>query len=105
MATFFLTLVNAQVGLAVGIAITIHSIPEGIVVGIALYYASKSRAKAFGFGALSGLAEPLGAMLGYLVLRPSVNDSVLTITFAFDGFVAGRPAVWQRPTRDSRADC
>ena len=82
MATFFLTLEDPQVGLAVGAAIAIHNIPEGIAVAIPLYYATKSRAKAFGFGALSGLAEPLGAILGYLVLRPFINDTILGITFA-----------------------
>jgi ZIP family zinc transporter len=86
MATFFLTLEDPQVGLAVGVAIAIHNIPEGIAVAIPLYYATKSRAKAFGFGALSGLAEPLGAILGYLVLRPFMNDTILGITF---GAVAG----------------
>jgi len=112
MATFFLTLADPHVGLAVGVAIAIHNIPEGIAVAIPLYYATKSRAKAFGFGALSGLAEPLGAVLGYLVLRPFMSDSVLGITFAvvagimvyssLDGLL---PAVWQWPTRDLRADC
>ena len=82
MATFFLTLEDPQVGLAVGAAIAIHNIPEGIAVAIPLYYATKSRAKAFGFGVLSGLAEPLGAILGYLVLRPFMNDTILGITFA-----------------------
>jgi ZIP family zinc transporter len=82
MATFFLTLEDPQVGLAVGAAIAIHNIPEGIAVAIPLYYATKSRAKAFGFGAISGLAEPLGAILGYLVLRPFMNDTILGVTFA-----------------------
>ena len=82
MATFFLTLEDPQVGLAVGTAIAIHNIPEGIAVAVPLYYATKSRAKAFGFGAISGLAEPLGAILGYLVLRPFMTDSILGMIFA-----------------------
>jgi len=81
-ATFFLTLANPQVGLAVGGAIAIHNISEGIAVAISLCYTTKSRAKAFGFGALSGLAEPLDAIRGYLVLRPFMSDSVRGITFA-----------------------
>jgi ZIP family zinc transporter len=70
------------VGLAVGTAIGIHNIPEGIAVAVPLYYATKSRAKAFLFGAISGLAEPLGALLGYLVLRPFMTDTILGMVFS-----------------------
>lgn len=82
MATFFLTLEDPEVGLAVGTAIGIHNIPEGIAVAVPLYYATKSRAKAFLFGAISGLAEPLGALLGYLVLRPFMTDTILGMVFS-----------------------
>lgn len=82
MATFFLTLGDPQVGLSVALAIAIHNIPEGIAVVIPIYYATRNRASAFGFGVISGLAEPIGAILGYLVLRPFMTDSVLGMIFA-----------------------
>jgi ZIP family zinc transporter len=82
MATFFLTLNEPQVGLSVALAIAIHNIPEGIAVVIPIYYATRSRGIAFAFGALSGLAEPLGAALGYLFLQPLMTDSLLGIIFA-----------------------
>ena len=63
-------------------AIAIHNIPEGIAVVIPLYYATRNRATAFSFGVLSGLAEPIGAILGYLILRPFMTDSILGIVFA-----------------------
>jgi ZIP family zinc transporter len=82
LATFFLTLNDPQVGVPVALAIAIHNIPEGIAVVIPIYYATRSRAVAFTFGALSGLAEPLGAILGYLFLQPFMTDSLLGVIFA-----------------------
>lgn len=82
MATFFLTLTDPQVGLPVGLAIAIHNIPEGIAVAVPVYYATRNRKVAFGFGALSGLAEPFGAIIGYLILRPFISDSLLGIIFS-----------------------
>jgi ZIP family zinc transporter len=82
MATFFLTLDDPQVGLSVALAIAIHNIPEGIAVVVPIYYATRNRSLAFGFGALSGLAEPLGAIIGYAVLQPFMTDYVLGVVFA-----------------------
>lgn len=86
IATFFLTLDDPAVGISVATAIAIHNIPEGIAVAIPIFYALRSRAWAFGLGVLSGLAEPLGALLGYLILQPYITDTVLGILF---GAVAG----------------
>ena len=82
MATFFLTLDDPQVGLSVALAIAIHHIPEGIAVVVPIYYATRNRSLAFGFGALSGLAEPLGAIIGYALLQPFITDYVLGVVFA-----------------------
>jgi ZIP family zinc transporter len=82
LATFFLTLNDPQVGVPVALAIAIHNIPEGIAVVIPIYYATRSRGIAFACGALSGLAEPLGALLGYLFLQPFMNDTLLGVIFA-----------------------
>ena len=82
MATFFLTLDDPQVGLSVALAIAIHNIPEGIAVVVPIYYATRNRSLAFGFGALSGVAEPLGAIIGYAVLQPFMTDYVLGVVFA-----------------------
>jgi len=82
LATFFLTLDDPQVGLSVALAIAIHNIPEGIAVVVPIYYATQSKKVAFAFGALSGLAEPVGALLGYWVLQPFITDTVLGGVFA-----------------------
>lgn len=82
IATFFLTLDDPSVGLAVGVAIAIHNIPEGIAVAVPLYFALGRRGPAFALGLLSGLAEPLGALLGYWILAPFISDTVLGLLFA-----------------------
>ena len=49
---------------------------------VPIYYATKSKKMAFAFGALSGLAEPVGALLGYWLLQPFISDTVLGVVFA-----------------------
>jgi len=86
LATFIAALDNPQVGIAIAIAIALHNIPEGVSVSVPIFYATGSRAKAFTWSLLSGIAEPLGAALGYLLLRSIVSPSMMG--FAFGG-VAG----------------
>ena len=86
IVTFLATLEDPQIGGAIAGAIAIHNIPEGIAVAIPVYYATCSRKKAFRWSLLSGLAEPLGALVGYAVLRPFLTDTVLGVVF---GALAG----------------
>ncbi len=82
LATFTSALKDPSLGIAIAVAIAIHNIPEGIAVSIPLYYASDSRRKAFSLSFLSGLSEPVGALIGYMVLRPYFNDITFGILFA-----------------------
>jgi zinc transporter, ZIP family len=82
MVTFIATLQDPALGVAIAIAIAIHNIPEGIAVSVPIYYATKNRKKAFGYSLLSGLAEPVGALVGYFLLLPFLNDFVFGILFA-----------------------
>lgn len=58
-------------------AIAIHNIPEGIAVSIPIFYATGDRKKAFKLSLLSGLAEPVGALLAYLVLMPFMSPTLM----------------------------
>ena len=69
LATFLAALESPKVGVAIAIAIALHNIPEGISVSVPLFYATGSRTKAFTYSFLSGLAEPVGAAIGYFGLR------------------------------------
>jgi len=86
LATFAAALSDPSVGIAIAIAIAIHNIPEGIAVSVPIFYATGDRRKAFNLSFLSGLAEPFGALIGYLLLRPFFNDIVFGVLF---GAVAG----------------
>lgn len=82
LATFVATLQDTRLGISIAIAIAIHNIPEGIAVSVPVYYATGSRKKAFYWSFLSGLAEPAGALVGYLILMSFINDVVMGALFS-----------------------
>ena len=86
LATFISALKEPTIALPIFAAIAIHNIPEGIAVAVPILKASDSKKKAFLFCFFSGLAEPLGALIGYLLLIPIMSDLLLGIIF---GIVAG----------------
>ncbi|MDH4943835.1 zinc transporter ZupT [Sulfurimonas sp. C5] len=82
----FATFVSALNGLALGIpialAIAIHNIPEGMAVSLPIYHATGDKKKAFYYALLSGIAEPLGALLGFFLLLPLMGDVTLGVSFS-----------------------
>ncbi len=70
IAAFMAGLKSLDVGIPIALAIAIHNIPEGIAVSVPIYHATGSRKKAFWFSFMSGLAEPLGALVAMFVLFP-----------------------------------
>ncbi|HPT31271.1 MAG TPA: zinc transporter ZupT [Prolixibacteraceae bacterium] len=82
VATFMSALKDPTLGIAITVAIAIHNIPEGIAVSVPIYYATGSRKKAFWLSFSSGLAEPIGAILAYLLLMPFLHYPYLDIIFA-----------------------
>ena len=82
IATFISGYENTTLGISIALAIALHNIPEGISIAIPIYYSTRSRLKAFKYTLYSGLAEPLGAFLAFIFLRPYINEIILAITFA-----------------------
>lgn len=82
LATFIGALEDPTLGVSIGIAIAIHNIPEGIAVSVPIYYATGSRKQAFKYSFLSGLAEPLGGIVGFLLLRTVISDAMFGLVFA-----------------------
>jgi len=87
LATFVAALNNPRLGMGIALAIAIHNIPEGLAISAPIHYATGNRSKAFWLSFASGLAEPLGALLGYGLLRPVMTPLALGVIFASVGGV------------------
>ncbi len=86
IATFMAGVSDVKLGLSIAVAIALHNIPEGITVAMPVYFATGNKKRAFMYTFISGISEPVGALLAYLVLRPFLNDLLLGVVF---GVVAG----------------
>jgi zinc transporter, ZIP family len=82
LATFVSALQQPSIAIPIAVAIAIHNIPEGIAVSVPVFYATENRKKAFLYSFLSGLSEPVGALVGYLILMPIMSNLVFGILFA-----------------------
>ncbi|MCL2015531.1 MAG: zinc transporter ZupT [Defluviitaleaceae bacterium] len=85
LVTFVGALQDPALGATIAAAIAIHNIPEGIAVAVPIKYATGSKVKAFWAAALSGLTEPLGALVGYFLILQWLGDNMLGIVFASVG--------------------
>lgn len=87
MATFIANYNGSDIGLTVTLAIALHNIPEGIVVALPVYVAAGSKARALGYTFLSGITEPLGALLAYALVSVLLNNAY--VLGAIFGLTAG----------------
>ncbi|MCL1935964.1 MAG: zinc transporter ZupT [Defluviitaleaceae bacterium] len=85
LIVFLAALYEPAAGVILAIGIAIHNIPEGVAIASPIYYATGSKAKAFWITFISGLTEPLGALLGYFILSSIFTYAVEGISFAFVG--------------------
>ena len=83
IATFMSSYQSVSLGIPIAIAIALHNIPEGITVAMPVYYATGSKAKAFKYCLISGMTEPLGALLAFFVLRPFITGVTLGAIYCF----------------------
>ena len=82
IATFTSAVQDPALGISIAVAIAIHNIPEGVAVSVPIYYATGSRRKAFLYSFLSGLSEPVGALVGYWLLTALFHDAMFGVVFA-----------------------
>ena len=82
MAVFASAIQSPGLGVSLAIAIGLHNIPEGIAVAMPIYAATGRRRPAFLISLLSGLAEPLGAIIAGFWLLPFLNPQVLAAVLA-----------------------
>ena len=77
IATFTSAVDYMALRVAIDVAIAIHNIPEGIAVSNPIISATGDRKKAVKLSLLSGLAEPVGALLAYRVLMPFMSPTLM----------------------------
>ncbi|MDO5021741.1 MAG: zinc transporter ZupT [Eubacteriales bacterium] len=82
MASFVSAMRDSSVGIAILVAIAIHNIPEGMAAAAPIYYGTGNKKKAFLYSLLSGLAEPLGALVVWLVMGPYMSDKLYGMLYA-----------------------
>jgi len=90
MVTYLAYTQDSGVGIALAIGIAIHNIPEGLCVAMPLYYSTGRRMYSFMWGTLSGLTEPFGALLVWVVLSNGISGTANGILF---GIVSGMMTV------------
>ncbi len=83
MATFATALSDISLAVPIMIAIAIHNIPEGMAVSVPIYHATGNKKRAFWLSFLSGMAEPVGAVIGFFFLlpfwSPELNAALLSL--------------------------
>jgi len=89
LATFVATLAEPSVGITLAIAIGIHNIPEGLCVALPIFYATGSRMKGFLYALLSGISEPIGALIGYGIIKSTGDDLNQVVYGILFGVVGG----------------
>lgn len=83
IATFLTSGENLSLGFTLALSIALHNIPEGISIALPIYYATKSKKKAFLYTFIAGFSESIGAILAYLVLKPWITDLFMGFLYAF----------------------
>ncbi len=76
IATFSAGMIDPSLGVPIATAIAIHNIAEGVAVSIPIYFATRSKKKAFWISLASGATEPLGALATYFIF-PSIFSGAM----------------------------
>jgi len=82
IATFMAGMSDPTIAIPIAVAIAIHNIPEGIAVSVPISYGTGSKRRGFILSFLSGLAEPIGALIAWFILMPYLSDTLFGIIFA-----------------------
>lgn len=81
--TFLSTTIDIELGLKLALAISLHNIPEGIAIAVPIYYSTYSHKKGIVASLISGLSEPLGALLAFLFLYRFINNTMISFILLF----------------------
>ncbi|MBM3309260.1 MAG: zinc transporter ZupT [Candidatus Altiarchaeales archaeon] len=79
IAVTFSSILDVKLGVLIAFAVAMHNIPEGIAVSMPVYYATRDRKKALYYAFLSGIVEPIGAVVSLLFLHDFLSPFTLGI--------------------------
>lgn len=79
IATFLSSYQDLSLGIKLAIAIMLHNIPEGISIAVPIYYSTRNKKLAFRNAFISGMAEPLGALLALVFLKNYISEMMISI--------------------------
>ena len=79
--------ITAMGALALSLGIAIQNFPEGAIISVPLRGFGKSRKRAFGYGVLSGVVEPIGAVFTILLTKQIQNLLPFLLAFAAGAMV------------------
>ena len=82
MATFLVSSQDLALGIPVAIAIAIHNIPEGIAIALPIFHATGRKRMAVLYSFLSGISEPIGGLIGVVLLKTIMPDQAVGIMTA-----------------------
>lgn len=82
MAVFMASIHQIKFGLVLALATAIHNIPEGLAIAAPTLCATNNKKTALKYTIVAGLAEPFGALVTFLLLRPFLSTTVLAGSFA-----------------------
>lgn len=82
---FTSSVANQRLGFKIALSIAAHNLPEGICIATPIYYSTGNRKKAFFYTFISGIAEPLGAIITWLFLKPFISILFLNVILYFVG--------------------
>lgn len=85
LAVYTTGLKDISLAIPIAIGVILHNIPLSIAITMPIFYATGSRKKGFIYSLMVGLCQPLGAILGHLILSNFLNDVVHGILFALVG--------------------
>lgn len=85
IATFLVSSQDIRLGIPVAIAIAIHNIPEGIAIALPIFHATGKKRLAILYSFVSGISEPIGGLIGVLLLKtimPAQSVGIMTAAVA-----------------------
>ncbi len=85
MATIAGSLKDLQLGTLLAFAIALHNIPEGIIIAVPVYLSTNNKKKAIYWSLISGMSEPVGALIFGAIFFSFITDLLLGALLAVVG--------------------